>query len=246
MFEGEFASLKAIHETGTIKVPEPIKVIKNDAKHGSMLITEFLEGLSGGLRGSVGAKLGEQLAQLHLHPPPPTPSTGFGFDVPTCCGSIPQSNAWNQDWPTFYANKLQEQMELLDRNESDGEARDLWRVLKPKINDFFDGIEVEPSLLHGDLWSGNAGSVNGGTQPVIFDAASFYGHHEYDLAIAGMFGGFSADFYGAYHALIPKAPGFQQRHLLYKLFHNLNHWNHFGGGYRSGTMTIMRQLTKKC
>ena len=59
---------------------------------------------------------------------------------------------------------------------------------------------------------------------VVFDPASFYGHHEYDLGIAGMFGGFGSDFYNAYHKRIPKAPGFEKRHLLYKLFHNLNHW----------------------
>ena len=60
--------------------------------------------------------------------------------------------------------------------------------------------------------------------PVIFDAASFYGHHEYDLGIAGMFGGFGNDFYTSYHSIIPKAKGFEERHQLYKLFHNLNHW----------------------
>ena len=59
---------------------------------------------------------------------------------------------------------------------------------------------------------------------VVFDAASFYGHHEYDLGIAGMFGGFGDGFYAAYHSIIPKAPGFDERHQLYKLFHNLNHW----------------------
>ena len=79
---------------------------------------------------------------------------------------------------------------------------------------------------------------------VIFDAASFYGHHEYDLGIAGMFGGFGDSFYAAYHSLIPKSPGFEKRHQLYKLFHNLNHWNHFGGGYRSGSISIMRNLVK--
>ncbi len=59
---------------------------------------------------------------------------------------------------------------------------------------------------------------------VIFDAASFYGHHEYDLGITGMFGGFSNEFYSSYHKLIPKQPGFEQRHQLYQLFHYLNHW----------------------
>lgn len=59
---------------------------------------------------------------------------------------------------------------------------------------------------------------------VIFDPASFYGHHEFELAIAGMFGGFNKQFYDAYHRLIPKAPGFSVRHKLYTLFHYLNHW----------------------
>ena len=59
---------------------------------------------------------------------------------------------------------------------------------------------------------------------VVYDPASFYGHHEFDLAIAGMFGGFSAQFYNAYHQLIPQAPGFAARHKLYLLFHYLNHW----------------------
>ena len=59
---------------------------------------------------------------------------------------------------------------------------------------------------------------------VIFDPASFYGHHEFDLAIAGMFGGFTTQFYDTYHQLIPKAEGFAVRHKLYTLFHYLNHW----------------------
>ena len=59
---------------------------------------------------------------------------------------------------------------------------------------------------------------------VTFDPASFYGHHEFDLAIAGMFGGFTNKFYDAYHKLIPKSPGFGTRHKLYLLFHYLNHW----------------------
>ena len=97
MFEGEFASLKAIRATNTVKAPEPIKVL-SDAKHGSMLVMEFLEGL-GGL-GSAGAKLGDQLAEMHLYEDVKgNPSGKFGFDIPTCCGSIPQSNTWCDDWP---------------------------------------------------------------------------------------------------------------------------------------------------
>ena len=108
---------------------------------------------------------------------------------------------------------------------------------------FFSNIEVFPSLLHGDLWSGNIGQVD--DTPVVFDPASFYGHHEYDLAIGKMFGGFTGEFHKSYHAVIPKQEGFETRSELYQLFHYLNHWNHFGDGYRAQSLSIMKNLNKK-
>jgi len=107
---------------------------------------------------------------------------------------------------------------------------------------FFEDLEIFPSLLHGDLWTGNAAQSGG--NPVVFDPASFYGHHEYDLAIGRMFGGFDSEFYQAYHEAIPKEPGFEQRSQLYQLFHCLNHWNHFGGGYRGQSLGILRKIVK--
>ena len=109
-----------------------------------------------------------------------------------------------------------------------------------KIPDLFRDLDIVPALLHGDLWGGNVAEDSSG--PIIFDPASFYGHSEYELAIAGMFGGFSSAFYSAYHSKIPKAPGFEKRLKLYQLFHYLNHWNHFGSGYRGSSLSIMRNL----
>ena len=110
------------------------------------------------------------------------------------------------------------------------------------MSKFFQNVEVFPSLLHGDLWSGNM--AQSGSDPFIFDPASFYGHHEYDLAIGKMFGGFGAEFYKSYHALLPKQEGFESRSDLYQLFHYLNHWNHFGDGYRSQSISIIKGLLK--
>lgn len=59
---------------------------------------------------------------------------------------------------------------------------------------------------------------------VIYDPAIFYGHHEYDIASTTLFGGYSKHFYDAYFKIIPKAQGFDNRMLLYHLFHYLNHW----------------------
>lgn len=114
--------------------------------------------------------------------------------------------------------------------------------LQVKIPQFFKDVEVVPALLHGDLWGGNVAECTEG--PVIFDPASFYGHSEYELGIAGMFGGFNSSFYSAYHAKIPQAIGFDKRNQLYQLFHYLNHWNHFGGGYRGSSVRIMKNLLK--
>ncbi|MGH0172698.1 UNVERIFIED_CONTAM: hypothetical protein FKN15_063960 [Acipenser sinensis] len=108
--------------------------------------------------------------------------------------------------------------------------------------DLFRDVEIIPALLHGDLWGGNVAENEAG--PLVFDPASYYGHSEFELAIAGMFGGFGGSFYSAYHKKIPKAPGFEKRLKLYQLFHYLNHWNHFGTGYRGSSLNIMRNLVK--
>ncbi|KAF5921458.1 hypothetical protein HPG69_012507 [Diceros bicornis minor] len=279
MFEGEMASLTAILETGTVRVPRPIKVL--DAPGGgSMLVMEHLDMSS---LSSHAAKLGAQLADLHLKnkklgetlqkdastvgmglggPQGTPPSRGhlasmgrgggqverpfvdqFGFDVVTCCGYLPQVNDWQKDWVEFYARqRIQPQMDMVEKGSGDREACELWSALQLKIPNLFRDLDIVPALLHGDLWAGNVAEDSSG--PIIFDPASFYGHSEYELAIAGMFGGFSGSFYSAYHSKIPKAPGFEKRLRLYQLFHYLNHWNHFGSGYRGSSLSIMRNLIK--
>jgi len=237
MFEGEMASLLAIAETETLRVPTPVAVLHNPKGSGAMLVMEHLD-MTGILDH---ARLGEGLARLHLQNrslPEGDRVDQFGFDTETCCGSTPQSNAWSTDWPAFYTNKLQEQISGLQ----DTELYQLWSNLKEKIPTFFTDVKIEPSLLHGDLWSGNAAQTAEG--PVVFDAASFFGHHEFDLGITFMFGGFSQEFYTAYHALIPRAPGFRNRQKLYKLFHQLNHWTMFGESYKPASIKIMQQLLK--
>ncbi|XP_077869709.1 ketosamine-3-kinase-like [Saccoglossus kowalevskii] len=254
MFDGELAGLNAIIATGTVRVPKPYKVV--DHGSGAVLIMEHtdMQGL-----GSHAAKLGELLAKMHLYNEEMGKKNAedasivgsgddgayvsqFGFHTTTCCGYIPQVNDWQDDWVTFYAKKLEQQLNLLNKKSGDREANELWSNLQLKLPEMFQGLDIKPALLHGDLWSGNAsGNKNG---PLIFDPATFYGHHEYDLGIAGMFGGFGSSFYSAYHSLIPKQPGFNKRSQLYQLFHYLNHWNHFGSGYRGQSISIMKALVK--
>ncbi|XP_051572455.1 ketosamine-3-kinase-like [Myxocyprinus asiaticus] len=259
MFDGEIASLEAILSTNTVKTPRPVKVVDLE-RNGAVLVMEHVDMKS---LNRYSAKLGGQLADLHLYnkrqiekqnKEQQTVGKGsgqseiatvnkFGFHVATCCGYIPQVNDWQDDWVSFYSQqRLQHQLSLVEQSYGDREARELWAKLQLKIHQLFADIEVYPALLHGDLWGGNVAECSDG--PIIFDPASFYGHSEYELAIAGMFGGFGSSFYSAYHEKIPKTTGFAGRHQLYKLFHYLNHWNHFAGGYRDSSLRIMKDLTK--
>ncbi|XP_075034277.1 ketosamine-3-kinase-like [Mixophyes fleayi] len=259
MFNGEMASLEAIHQTQTIRVPKPMKVIDQPSS-GALLVMEHLDMKS---LNRCSAKLGEELADLHLHnqrlKERMAKESGivgkgpgqsdvqyigkFGFHTVTCCGYLPLVNDWQDDWVTFYTRqRIQHQMDLLDASSGNREARELWAQLQLKVPQLFAGIEIVPSLLHGDLWGGNVAELD--TGPVIFDPACFYGHSEFELAIAGMFGGFGSSFYSAYHAKIPKAPGFDKRLKFYQLFHYLNHWNHFGSSYKGSSLSIMNGLLR--
>ncbi|KAM8845165.1 ketosamine-3-kinase [Spinachia spinachia] len=259
MFDGERASLEAILKTETVKVPKPVKVVELDTG-GCVLVMEHLD-MSGLTKYS--KQLGEQLADLHvhnkrqlekIHKEQQTVGKGagqmevavvekFGFSVPTCCGYLSQKNEWQDDWVMFYCQqRLQHQLNMVEKSSGDREARELWAKLQLKIPQFFKDIVIVPALLHGDLWGGNVAQCAMG--PVIYDPASFYGHSEYELGIAGMFGGFNSSFYSAYHEKIPRAPGFENRNQLYQLFHYLNHWNHFGGDYRGSSISIMKKLLK--
>ncbi|NXY21404.1 KT3K kinase, partial [Atrichornis clamosus] len=259
MFVGEMVSLEAILKTQTVKVPKPIRVV--DLPGGNtVLVMEHLEMKS---LNRHSALLGTQLADLHLHNQQfreklkkqgSTVGKGqgqtdvqfvdlFGFHIVTCCGFLPQVNNWHSDWVAFFARqRIQPQIDMMERCSGDREARELWSQLQLKISSFFCDVEIIPALLHGDLWGGNVAEDDSG--PIVFDPASFYGHSEYELAIAGMFGGFSSSFYSAYHSKIPKAAGFEKRLKLYQLFHYMNHWNHFGSGYRGSALNIMRNLLK--
>uniref|UniRef100_S4RRE8 protein-ribulosamine 3-kinase n=1 Tax=Petromyzon marinus TaxID=7757 RepID=S4RRE8_PETMA len=138
---------------------------------------------------------------------------------------------------TFFSRqRLQLQLDMIEKDYGERETRELWSRLQLRLWDFFRVVEVVPALLHGDLWTGNAAEINEG--PVIFDPASFYGHSEYELAIAGGCSrSFSSTLHSSYHALIPKSQASQ-------LFHYLNHWNHFGTGYRGSSISTMRSLLK--
>jgi fructosamine-3-kinase len=180
--------------------------------------------------------MGEQLAAMHRYP---SPDGRFGWHRDNFIGATPQSNRWRPDWVTFWReNRLEFQFKLAAAGGIQYEGSD--RLLAG-LAAFFTEYSPEPSLLHGDLWSGNASFTEEGT-PVIYDPACYFGDRECDLAFTEMFGGFPRDFYDAYDATWPRDEGWRSRRDLYNLYHVLNHAHLFGGAYVGQAREMIRAL----
>ncbi|CAK8684794.1 ketosamine-3-kinase-like isoform X2 [Clavelina lepadiformis] len=252
MYEGELASLTKLQQTNIIKVPKPIKIINRGEM--SFFVLEYL--LINPLRKQA-ASFGKQLAQLHLyndklrvHVAKTRSFVGesteyvdkFGFDVTTSCGFIPMNNEWEADWLTFFArNRLKPQIDMIVSTYHNRDMLTLWPELERILpNVFPKNLNISPSLLHGDIWGNNVGEVS--NEPCLFDPASFYGHSEFDLALMHLIGGFPAEFYEAYHNLMTKQPGLENRLKAYMLFYLLNRWNHYGSGYKASSIALMKEI----
>ena len=130
---------------------------------------------------------------------------------------------------------------LAAQNGYGSQLQSLGEELQDALSAFFANYTPQPSLLHGDLWSGNHAFLPDGT-PAIFDPAAYYGDRECDLAMTELFGGYPANFYTAYRAAHPLDAGYATRRDLYNLYHILNHANLFGGGYARQAEQMMRRL----
>lgn len=220
MFEAEVEGLQELVEADAIKVPEP--VCSGMASDQAFLV---LEDLSLGGTGSM-AVFGRQLAQMHRHTQPQ-----FGWHRNNTIGSTTQINTPVDSWIAFWRERrLGFQLQLAAKN---GAARSLINKGEKLLNSFdrlFSHYQPVASVLHGDLWSGNYAFTREG-EAVIFDPAVYYGDRETDMAMSELFGGFPADFYAAYEEAWPLDAGYAVRRRLYNLYHILNHFNLFGGGY---------------
>jgi fructosamine-3-kinase len=230
MFEAEAAGLAALRETGEIRVPDVLDCGSSDGE--SYIVLEFLD-LEPASADAPGC-LGRQLARLHRHA-----ADRFGWHRDNTIGPTPQINTWHDDWAAFFRqHRLDYQVQLARANGYD--LSHSGKRLGRSLGRLFDNYEPVPSLLHGDLWGGNWGAVDG--DPVIFDPAVYYGDRETDIAMTLLFGGFGARFYEAYTAEWPLAAGHEDRIKLYQLYHVLNHLNLFGGSYLGRAERLLAEL----
>lgn len=233
MFAAEAAGLDEIGRTRAVRVPRP--VCHGACSTASWIALELLELRvpdEPGMRA-----LGRNLARLHC-----VTAAGYGWQRDNTIGTTQQVNARSADWIAFWRERrLGFQFDLAAANGHGGRLLESGLRLMEKLPAFFRGYAPPASLLHGDLWSGNAGMTVAG-EPVVYDPAVYYGDREADLAMTELFGGFPQSFYVSYRAEYPLDAGYATRKHLYNLYHVLNHLNLFGGSYGAQAERMIEQL----
>lgn len=231
VFLCEADSLNALSQANSLRCP--VVIAQGSTPKTAWLMLQWLE--LGGPRHA--ERLGQQLAQLHQHT-----GQSFGWHQHNYIGNTPQHNNLIDDWVSFYrSQRLLPQLKWARDRGLPHPTTLLGDQLLDRLDEWFCDYTPVASLLHGDLWSGNAAYLSDGS-PVVFDPACHYGDRETDIAMTELFGGFEPAFYDAYQSVWPLDAGYERRRPLYQLYHVLNHFNLFGGGYARQAGQLLNHL----
>lgn len=181
-------------------------------------------------------RFADELSKLHQNY-----NSDFGLDHNNYIGSLHQENSEKPSWEKFF---IENRLEPLIKMGFDKELLDKGHV--NKFQGLFERLPKlipteKPSLLHGDLWSGNL--LCGKLQvPVFIDPAVYYGHREIDISMTQMFGGFDPVFLSHYHEVYPLEKGWEERMEIHNLYPNLVHLNLFGRSYLGGIERVLEKI----
>jgi fructosamine-3-kinase len=229
--KAEVTGLTELLKSGIIYVPKVLGFEKN------VIVLEFIE--TGSYGKGFYENFGRSLALLHKC----ISKDGFGFIQDNFIGDSLQINLpRNSKWHEFYiTNRLMPQFKLMEKNGfTDSSINKIFDRMLSNLVKIIDDTAVIPSILHGDLWSGNY-LVSERGEAVIFDPAVYYGDRETDLAMTRLFGGFDKQFYSAYNDEFPLEYGKEERIQLYQLYHLMNHLNLFGSSYYREVIEIIKK-----
>ncbi len=181
-------------------------------------------------------RFAECLAQLHHLEQP-----SYGFKTDNYIGRNSQKNLLSKDWGTFFFDcRLLYQVNLIsDSIIKQGLFERLCKY-RQLLVDFLNQNCQRSSLVHGDLWSGNV--LFDQKNAWLIDTAVYYADREVDIAMTEMFGGFPKVFYQAYDATFSLSSKYNQKKLIYNLYHYLNHYNLFGSSYLGSVTSIINNI----
>jgi fructosamine-3-kinase len=232
LFKQEKSGLAAIADTGLIKTPTVIDCFENSGYQ--FLLLEWIA--EGERTDTFWQSFGRQLAALHT-----ASCNTHGFREDNYMGSVPQSNKPAETWCSFFERERLQPM--IQRCLAKGLLTKIhgqqFDVILKKLPLIFE--EEPPSLLHGDLWSGNF-ICNREAEPVLIDPAVYYGHRSMDLAMTTLFGGFRPPFYEAYNHHFPLPLNYKEQWAICNLYPLLIHLYLFGSGYLPQIQTDLKQF----
>lgn len=234
IFREEAASLSAIAAASVAEIRVPNVIHADD----HCLILEWID--SGEPQKDFWTRFGRGLAQLHR-----IEQSEFGFTLNNHIGQTPQANPRRSfkeiSWGEYFIEYRLKPMAAHKSLSVESLLQVQLQKTLPKIREILKEVKESPSLVHGDLWSGNFMCDSDG-RAVLIDPACYWGHREVDLAMSELFGGFNSQFYSAYKKEFPLQAGYEVRKSIYNLYHLLNHWILFGSSYRQQTMDLLAKI----
>jgi protein-ribulosamine 3-kinase len=233
MFDKEANGLKLLKSTNLFTIPEVILISEEEGL--SFLILRHIE--SKLMIKDFWERFGTSLAKLHR-----LTSPRFGFNEDNYIGSLVQSNKEHNRWVDFFVEeRLEKQLRLaINSGKLNNSDSDLFRRVFINYENMISN--EPPTMLHGDLWSGNFMTGTDG-EPCLIDPAVYYGHREMDISMSKLFGGFDDKFYEAYNIEYTLALGFEERIDIHNLYPLLVHVNLFGGQYISQVRGILKKFS---
>lgn len=168
----------------------------------------------------------------------------YGYYYDTTIGPFGQKNEQTQyNWTLFLG-----QMRLMPMARH---CYDIGRISKQQLErlerlcrDLYKRIDMStiyPSLLHGDIWSGNVLFEKQGA--CLIDPAIYYGDKEMELAFILLFGTFGETFFDSYSAVHPLSEDFYATKVpLYQLYPVLVHVALYGGSYTGELEALLKSL----
>lgn len=242
-FTAEARGLETLNSLHVVSVPEVLALGTDEHRDRSFLLLEYIESRQPG--NDCWEMSGRQLALLHRSECRQFAAGGektavYGFSEDNFIGTTPQINQPAESWICFYREcRLKPQLERAWHYLSADIRKKAGRLLG-HLEEYLREPPF-PSLLHGDLWSGNL-MFGTGNRPWLIDPAVYVGDCETDLAMTQLFGGFPGVFYDAYREINPvQWSAYEERRDLYHLYHLLNHLNLFGTVYLGSVERIIRR-----
>jgi fructosamine-3-kinase len=179
----------------------------------------------------------EQLAALHK-----IRADSYGLERDTLIGSLKQPNPQTKNWVSFFTEHRLLYMagEALKEGKIDSKVMKMAEKLAGKIGVYLSAPNP-PSLIHGDVWSGNI-LVGRGRIAAFLDPAIYYADPEIELAFIRLFNTFDAGFFARYNEINPIKPGFEERADVYNVYPLLVHTRLFGASYARKTMRLLEKF----